>query len=134
MTGYAPGRPVRREDVADEVLTRDEAPDTRVARRPPVVAHHQVVVLWDARVRVARGNVRQPHRAVVAAARLDVPLVELLAVDVDEPVALLPHFAWQADAALDERPFRPALLLRQALVVEEADVAPDWRVQVVMEP
>src|SRR5438477_3719463 len=52
------GRPVGREDLADQVLLRDEAPHTRVARRLPVVAHHQVVVLRDPRIGVPRRDVR----------------------------------------------------------------------------
>src|ERR687887_1078926 len=50
-------RPVRGEHLADQVLLRDEAPDARVAGRLPIVAHHQVHVLRNARVRVPRREV-----------------------------------------------------------------------------
>src|SRR5439155_23793544 len=41
------GRPVGREDLADQVLFRDAPPLARVARRVAVVAHHEVVPRRD---------------------------------------------------------------------------------------
>src|SRR5262245_30139429 len=88
-------RPVRREHVADQVLLRNESPDAGVAGRLPVVAHHQVHVLRDARVGVPRRDVGQPHCPVVPAVGFDVRLVQLLAVDVNEALPLFPHLPRQ---------------------------------------
>src|SRR2546423_11937976 len=72
-------RPVRHEDLADDVLARHGAPAARVARFPTVVAHEEVVA-----PRHEPGT-----RLVVAPARLDVGLVQPRAVDEKETVRLL---------------------------------------------
>src|SRR4249920_1634498 len=86
-------RPVGHEDLPDEGAPGDGPPPARVARLGTVVAHEEVVAL---------GNVPDAG-LVVATARLDVRLVELLAVDVDEPVRLANGLPREADQALDER-------------------------------
>src|SRR4051794_31126851 len=104
--------PISGEHVPNQVLARDQAPRPGVAGRLSVVAHHQEVALRDPRVLVPRRQVGEADRAVVAAIGPYVRLVQLLPVDVDEALALLPDLAGQADQALDERPLRTALLLR----------------------
>src|SRR3954452_9420208 len=86
-------RPVHGEDLADQVPARNRAPLARVARLRAVVAHHEVLARRNRPLRV-RG-------ARVAAGALDVRLDQLLAVDVDEPVLLLPGLPGQGDQALD---------------------------------
>src|SRR5580765_5251371 len=90
----APGWPVDREDGADQVLPRNGAPAARVAGRGAVVAEHQVLVGRDGLLR---------NRLGVAPIRLDVRLVQLLAVQVDEAVLLAPAVSRECDQALDER-------------------------------
>src|SRR5215470_11968197 len=88
-------RPVGGEHLADQVLARHGAPAPRVARLAAVVAHEEVVAL-----RHDPGPGRGVARTAVG---LDVGLVQLLAVDVDEPALPLAHrLAGQADQALDE--------------------------------
>src|SRR5438874_9673103 len=77
-------RPVRGEHLADQVALRDGAPGPRVARRAAVVAHHEVAVGRD---------LDRRDRARVPPARLQVRLVELLAVDEDVASALLEPIA-----------------------------------------
>src|SRR4029453_13377918 len=74
-------RPVGREDLADQVLPGNRPPDPRIAGLRSVVAHHEVVPLRDP-LRVVRVE--------VAAALRDVRLDQLLPVDVDLAVPLLP--------------------------------------------
>src|SRR4029450_13485561 len=104
------GGPVGREDLADQVLPRDEPPAARIAGRGPIVAHHQVVVRWDPGVLPAWWNVLQRQRLGVAAPQLHVGLVPPLAFDVDKPALLPPNVGGQTDPPLHERPFRAALL------------------------
>src|SRR5207244_4564760 len=107
-------RPVDREDLADQVLARHRPPLARVARRTAVVAHHEVVALWDAPRRL---------RARVAAVGLDVRLLQPLAVDVDVAGPLLPAVAGQADQALHERAPGAAFHRRLRRRLEDDDVA-----------
>src|SRR5712691_7728390 len=107
-------RRVRREHLPDQVLLRDRAPAARVARRRPVVAHHEVVILRDH----LRGD-----RAVVASTRLDVRLVQPFAVDVHVPLALLPRVAWEPDHALHERAAGATAERRELRRLEDDDVA-----------
>src|SRR6266496_1797290 len=72
------GRPVGGENLADQILARHRSPAARVAGLRAVVAHEEVIALRDVpRVALA-----------VAPVRLDVGLIELLAVDVDGAAAL----------------------------------------------
>src|SRR5581483_501689 len=108
------GRPVGRDHLADQVPARDRAPLARVAGAVPVVAHHEVLPLRDLPRRVAER---------VAPVRLHVRLVELLAVDVDVPVPLLPGLPGQPDQPLHEHAARAADLRRLRRGVEDDDVA-----------
>src|SRR5947209_4695781 len=98
------GRPVRREDLADQAFLRHRPPGAGVARGAAVVAHHEVVAGLD----LDRGD-----RPRVAPVRLDVGLVQPLAVDVDVAPALLPRLAGQPDQALDEGAACPTALVRE---------------------
>src|SRR4029077_576740 len=119
-------RPVGREDLADQVLARDGAPAARIARLPTVVAHEEVRAL----VNLPRAR----RRVVQAPVGLDVRLVQLLAVDVDEPALLLSDgLARQADQALDEGAARAAHVLGGARGVEDDDLAPVRVAEVVDE-
>src|SRR2546423_1640532 len=114
-----PGRrPIGKKDLADQVLAGDGPPDARVARRGAVVAHEEVAVLRDRLRRL---------RVVVAPLGLDVRLVQLLPVDVDEAVSLLPAVAREADQALDEPPAAAAGPLRRGRCLEDDDL-PSLRV------
>src|SRR5437899_6427271 len=119
----AAGRPVGREDLADQVLPRDQAPTAGVARGTAVVSHHQVVVLRYPRVRLPRWNVGERHALVAATVGFDVGLDQLPAVDVHEAVALLPDLTRQADQSLDERSLRTALLQRELRSFEHDDLS-----------
>src|SRR4029453_3202659 len=107
-------RPVGREDLADQVLPGNRPPDPRIAGLRSVVAHHEVVPFRDP-LRVVRVE--------VAAALRDVRLDQLLPVDVDLAVPLLPQLPRQADDPLYERPGRRALLGGARRGVEDHDVA-----------
>src|SRR2546423_435532 len=86
-------RPIGKEHLADQVLARDGPPDAGVARGRPVVAHEEIAALRNRDRRL---------RVVVAPLRTHVWLVQLLPVDVDVAVPLLPPIAGKADKALDE--------------------------------
>src|ERR671930_2475505 len=66
-------RPIRCEDLSDQILARNGAPAPRVARLRAVVAHEEVLALGDV----------PGAGLVVAAAGPDVGLAQLLAVDED---------------------------------------------------
>src|SRR5882672_3580700 len=106
-------RPVRGEDLPDQVAARDRPPRARVARRDAVVAHHEELALADPDRR---------DRARVTAGRTDVRLVETLAVDVYIAAALLPQIAGKPDQALHERPARPAACVGEGRRVEDDNV------------
>src|SRR5260370_17324997 len=93
MPGPPARRPVGDEDRSDEVAARDGAPGPGVTRVRPVVAQEEVVIGGDPRPR---------STLVVAQLRVDVRLLELLAVDEDGAVALGDLLAGEPDQALDE--------------------------------
>src|SRR5918994_2409627 len=96
-------RPVRRENLADEVRAGDRAPDPRVTRLRPVVPHDEVLPRRNPPLRV---------RLEVALVARDVRrLVELPAVDEDLAVALLPRLAGERDDPLHERSRRGTVFL-----------------------
>src|SRR5581483_12019185 len=118
-------RPVGGDHLSDQILPGHRAPGAGVAGARPVVAHHEVLALR---------NVDRAERPVVAPARLDVRLVQLLPVDVDVAVLLLPGVARKADQALDEGAAGAALDLGERRGLEDDDVAPLRREEVVTEP
>src|SRR5215204_4931573 len=85
-------RPVRGEDLADQVLPRHRPARARVARLRAVVAHHEVL---------PGRHLERLRPAGIAPVRLDVRLLEPLAVDEDvaraADVAELDPFAREAD-------------------------------------
>src|SRR5207249_8880885 len=101
------------------------APPARVARAVAVVPHHEVLPLRDR---------HRPLGEVVTALGFYVRLVELLAVDVDVALDLLPGVARKADQALDEDAARAADLRRTRRRVEDDDVAPVRAPEPVAEP
>src|SRR4051812_46262954 len=112
------GGPIRREHLPDQVLPRHRPPLARVARLRAVVAHHEVLPLRDVvRLRASR----------VTAVRLDVRLVELLAVDEDvtgaADVPQLDPVAREADQPLDEGSAGAAALPRSRRRLEDHDLA-----------
>src|SRR5262245_51544868 len=96
------GRPVDGEDLADEAVPRDGSPHPAVAGRRPVVAHHEVLAL---------GNAPCPDvvRVLPLPLRVEIALVEPLAVQVDDAPSVLPdRVARKADQTLDEDAARAA--------------------------
>src|SRR5436190_6304738 len=109
-----PGSALDFEDPADQVLTRDEAPEPRVAGRGAVVPEEEEPVRRDPPAGKA---------LVVAPTRVDVRLIELTPVDVDEARPLGPPLAGEPDQPLDECPARPALQPRERGRAKDVDVA-----------
>src|SRR5581483_1893321 len=115
-------RPVDEVDRPDQARARNRAPDAGVARVQPVVAHEEVLTLRHARPGV---------RLVVAQLRIDVRLLEELAVDVDVAVPLRDDVAGQPDQPLDERAADAARVLRR---FEDHDLAAVRAAEAVGEP
>src|SRR5258706_8804137 len=107
-------RPVDEEHLADQVRAWHRAPDPRIARRRPIVAHEEVVALRDLGPR--------PRRLVVAPVGLDVRLLQLRTVDVHKAVALAHDFARKPDQPLHERSARAAAHLRLRRRLEHDDL------------
>src|SRR5215210_3222613 len=123
------GRPVRGEDLPDQVLSRHRPPLAGVARLGTVVAHHEVLPLRDVERLCATG---------VPPVRLDVRLVELLAVDEDvtgaADVPQLDPAPREADQPLDEGAAGAAALPRCRRRLENDDLAALRVAEAVDEP
>ena len=129
MEADAVRRPVRRENLADEVLARHRPPLPRVTGLGAVVAHHEVVPLRDRQ--------RPELGAGQAAFGFQIGLLQSPAVDVDVTVAPLePHLdplAREADQPLDEGAPGAALRPCRGGRLEDDDLTPLRRAEVVDE-
>src|SRR5918999_3335368 len=92
-------RPVDCENLADDVLARNRAPDPTVARLAAIVAHHEVLTVRDGAPR---------EGVVVPLSLVEVRLLERLPVDHDDAVAKRDLLSGHPDEALDERAAGPA--------------------------
>src|SRR5439155_3508399 len=118
-------RPIGHENLADDVLPRHGPPCARVAGRSSVVAHEEIHA--------------RPHAPgslpAAGPARLDVRLLDRLAVDREHVVLVSDGVAGEPDQSLDEGPARVARLLGSDRGrVEDDDLATARAAEVVDEP